>query len=138
MVRDWFRQRRLPPDRILPQPRAVPGASPAAKRPRLSDRTSFATVRSAFQALPMCRVTSGRLMPSRQWRDTAHLKDLALDKFTNRPGVTRIETAIVYDKRHRHEYRLSAAGKAFPSRVAVKHNHSLHLQPFKNFIVTRH
>ena len=36
-------------------------------------------------------------------RDTAHLKDLALDKFTNRAGVTRIETAIVYDARRRHE-----------------------------------
>ncbi len=30
-------------------------------------------------------------------RDMAHLKDLALDKFTNQPGNTRIETAIVYD-----------------------------------------
>jgi DNA-binding Lrp family transcriptional regulator len=36
-------------------------------------------------------------------RDTPHLKDLALDKFTNRAGVTRIETAIVYDARRRHE-----------------------------------
>jgi DNA-binding Lrp family transcriptional regulator len=36
-------------------------------------------------------------------RDTSHLKDLALDKFTNRAGVTRIETAIVYDARRRHE-----------------------------------
>jgi DNA-binding Lrp family transcriptional regulator len=36
-------------------------------------------------------------------RDTAHLKDLALDKFTSRTGVTRIETAIVYDARHRHD-----------------------------------
>jgi DNA-binding Lrp family transcriptional regulator len=35
--------------------------------------------------------------------DTAHLKDLALDKFTSRTGVTRIETAIVYDARHRHD-----------------------------------
>jgi DNA-binding Lrp family transcriptional regulator len=34
-------------------------------------------------------------------RDTAHLKDLALDRFTNRPGVTRIETAIVYEQRHK-------------------------------------
>jgi DNA-binding Lrp family transcriptional regulator len=36
-------------------------------------------------------------------RDTQHLKDLALDKFTSQPGVTRIETAIVYDSRTRHE-----------------------------------
>jgi len=36
-------------------------------------------------------------------RDTQHLKDLALDKFTNRPGVTRIETSIIFDARHRHE-----------------------------------
>src|SRR5205809_623141 len=31
------------------------------------------------------------------------LKDLALDSFTNRPGVTRIETSIVYEARARHE-----------------------------------
>jgi DNA-binding Lrp family transcriptional regulator len=36
-------------------------------------------------------------------RDTQHLKDLALDKFTNRPGVTRIETSIIFDARQRHE-----------------------------------
>jgi DNA-binding Lrp family transcriptional regulator len=39
-------------------------------------------------------------------RDMAHLKDLALDKFTNQPGVTRIETAIVYDAKRRHEVPL--------------------------------
>jgi DNA-binding Lrp family transcriptional regulator len=34
-------------------------------------------------------------------RDTAHLKDLALDRFTNRPGVTRIETDHrYYEQRH--------------------------------------
>ena len=32
-----------------------------------------------------------------------HLKDLALDRFTNRPGVTRIETSIIYEARVRHE-----------------------------------
>jgi DNA-binding Lrp family transcriptional regulator len=32
-------------------------------------------------------------------RDTRHLKNLALDQFTNRPGVTRIETSIIYDTR---------------------------------------
>jgi DNA-binding Lrp family transcriptional regulator len=36
-------------------------------------------------------------------RDMQHLKDLALDSFTNRPGVTRIETSIVYEARARHE-----------------------------------
>lgn len=36
-------------------------------------------------------------------RDTTHLKDLALDHFTNRPGVMRIETAIIYDTRRRPE-----------------------------------
>lgn len=39
-------------------------------------------------------------------RDTRHLKDLALDRFTNRPGVTRIETCIVYEARVRHELPL--------------------------------
>jgi DNA-binding Lrp family transcriptional regulator len=36
-------------------------------------------------------------------RDTEHLKDLAFDQFTNRPGVVRIETSIIYDVRRRHE-----------------------------------
>lgn len=35
--------------------------------------------------------------------DTRHLKNLALDQFTNRPGVTRIETSIIYDTRVNHE-----------------------------------
>ncbi len=35
-------------------------------------------------------------------RDMHHLKDLALDHFTNRPGVTRIETSIIFDARRRH------------------------------------
>ena len=35
--------------------------------------------------------------------DTRHLKNLALDQFTNRPGVTRIETSIIYDTRMNHE-----------------------------------
>ena len=39
-------------------------------------------------------------------RDMQHLKDLALDSFTNRPGVTRIETSIVYESRVRHELAL--------------------------------
>jgi DNA-binding Lrp family transcriptional regulator len=36
-------------------------------------------------------------------RDTQHLKDLAFDHFTNRPGVTRIETSIIFDARRRYE-----------------------------------
>lgn len=36
-------------------------------------------------------------------RDTRHLMDLALDRFTNRPGVTRIETSIIYETRVNHE-----------------------------------
>ena len=35
-------------------------------------------------------------------RDTQHLKDLALDNFTNRPGIERIETSIVFDARRRY------------------------------------
>ncbi len=35
-------------------------------------------------------------------RDTQHLKDLALDHFTSRPAVTRIETSIIFDARRRH------------------------------------
>lgn len=36
-------------------------------------------------------------------RDTKHLKDLAFDQFTSRPGVTRIETSIIFDSRRRYE-----------------------------------
>lgn len=36
-------------------------------------------------------------------KDTQHLKDLALDRFTNRPAVTRIETSIIFDSRRRYE-----------------------------------
>jgi DNA-binding Lrp family transcriptional regulator len=36
-------------------------------------------------------------------RDMQHLKDLALDSFTNRAGVTRIETSIIYEARLRHD-----------------------------------
>lgn len=39
-------------------------------------------------------------------RDTRHLKDLALDQFTSRAGVTRIETSIIFEARHRHELPL--------------------------------
>lgn len=43
-------------------------------------------------------------------RDTLHLKDLALDRFTSRPGVTRIETSIVFEARRRN--RLPIYGSA--------------------------
>src|SRR5262245_7264737 len=36
-------------------------------------------------------------------RDKQHLKDLALDQFTNRPGVIRIETSIIFEARRRYE-----------------------------------
>lgn len=36
-------------------------------------------------------------------RDMLHLKDVVLDRFTNRPEVTRIETSIIYETRVRHE-----------------------------------
>jgi|SRR6185312_7408707 len=36
-------------------------------------------------------------------RDMQHLKDLALDSFTSRPEVARIETSIIYEARARHE-----------------------------------
>ena len=36
-------------------------------------------------------------------RDMQHLKDLALDRLTNRAGVRRIETSLIFDARRRHE-----------------------------------
>ncbi len=36
-------------------------------------------------------------------RDMTHLKNLALDHFTSRPGVTQIETSIIFQTAHRHE-----------------------------------
>src|SRR5262249_4749835 len=36
-------------------------------------------------------------------RDMQHLKDLALDQFTNRPGVIRIESSIIFEARRRHQ-----------------------------------
>ena len=53
-------------------PRRAPShpASAAAARPISADSTSWATVRSDFHALAMWRVTSGRLMPSRQYHSS--------------------------------------------------------------------
>lgn len=36
-------------------------------------------------------------------RDMQHLKDLALDRFTSRPGVTRVETSILFEAAYRRE-----------------------------------
>ncbi len=42
-------------------------------------------------------------------RDMTHLKDLALDRFTSRPGVAGIETSIIFEGRRRHELPAFAA-----------------------------
>ena len=64
----------------------------------MDDIVDVPEVRSAF-------LVSGRydLVVHVVVRDTRHLKDLALDRFTNRPGVTRIETSLIFDTRRRHE-----------------------------------
>jgi DNA-binding Lrp family transcriptional regulator len=64
----------------------------------LDDIVDVPEVRAAF-------LVSGRhdLMVHVVVKDTHHLKDLALDRFTNRPGVTRIETSIIFDTRRRYE-----------------------------------
>jgi DNA-binding Lrp family transcriptional regulator len=64
----------------------------------MDDIVNVPEVRSAF-------LVTGRhdLVVHVVVRDTQHLKDLALDQFTNRPGVTRIETSIIFDVRQRHE-----------------------------------
>ena len=58
-----------------------------------------------FSSLSRCQEAGDRhdLVVHVVVRDTQHLKDLALDQFTNRPGVTRIETSIIFDARQRHE-----------------------------------
>jgi DNA-binding Lrp family transcriptional regulator len=64
----------------------------------MADVVDIAEVRSAY-------LITGRydLVVHVVARDTQHLKDLALDKFTSRPGVTRIETSIIFEFRVRHE-----------------------------------
>src|ERR1700742_5074883 len=64
----------------------------------MDDIVNVPEVRSAF-------LVTGRhdLVVHVVVRDTQHLKDLALDQFTNRPGVTRIETSIIFESRQRHE-----------------------------------
>lgn len=41
-------------------------------------------------------------------RNTQHLKDLAFDQFTSRPGVTRIETSIIFEHRKQHSMPILA------------------------------
>lgn len=64
----------------------------------LEDIVAVPEVRSAF-------LVTGRydLVVHVVVRDMRHLKDLALDRFTNRPGVIRIETSLVFDSRRRYE-----------------------------------
>lgn len=64
----------------------------------MDDVVNVPEVRSAF-------LVTGRydLVVHVVVRDTQHLKDLALDRFTNRAGVTRIETSIIFDARQRYE-----------------------------------
>ena len=64
----------------------------------MSEVVTIPEVRSAF-------LITGRydLIVHVVARDTEHLKNLALDRFTNRPGVTRIETSIIYESVQRQE-----------------------------------
>ncbi len=51
-------------------------------------------------------------------RDMTHLKDLALDQFTSRPAVTRIETSIIFEARRRHE--LPICQELAPTSLSLK------------------
>lgn len=64
----------------------------------MQDVTAIPEVRAAF-------LISGRydLIVHVVARDTEHLKNLALDRFTARPEVTRIETSIIFEAAHRHD-----------------------------------
>lgn len=63
----------------------------------LDDTIALPEVRAAF-------LVSGRydVVVHVSVRDTQHLKDLALDHFTSRPAVTRIETSIIFEARRQH------------------------------------
>lgn len=53
-------------------------------------------------------------------RDAQHLRDLALDAFTNRPEVTRLQTTLVFDYARRHElpnYHGLKAGHGFREKA---------------------
>jgi len=60
----------------------------------LSEVTEISEVRSAILVTGRYDVIVHVLV-----RNTTHLKDLAFDQFTSRPGVTRIETSIIYEHR---------------------------------------
>lgn len=64
----------------------------------MQDVVAFPEVRAAF-------LISGRydLVVHVVARDTEHLKNLALDRFTARPEVTRIETSIIFEAARRHD-----------------------------------
>ncbi|MFO1086109.1 MAG: Lrp/AsnC family transcriptional regulator [Reyranellaceae bacterium] len=75
------------------------------------ERTTVDTFMADVETIPEVRsafLITGRhdLVVHVVARDTQHLKDLALDHFTNRPGVTRIETSIIYEQRRRAEVPL--------------------------------
>ncbi|TDH59922.1 Lrp/AsnC family transcriptional regulator [Dankookia rubra] len=63
----------------------------------LDDAVALPEVRAAF-------LVTGRydVIVHVAVRDTQQLKDLALDHFTSRPAVTRIETSIIFEARRRH------------------------------------
>jgi len=63
----------------------------------LSEVTEIPEVRSAFLVTGRYDVIVHVFV-----RNTTHLKDLAFDQFTSRPGVTRIETSIIYEHRKRY------------------------------------
>ena len=63
----------------------------------MADVATIAEVRSAY-------LLTGRwdVIVHVVARDMEHLKNLALDKFTSRGGITRIETSIIYETKRRH------------------------------------
>jgi len=68
------------------------------------ERATVDSIMQEIAAIPEVRaafLVTGRydLVVQVAVRDTQHLKDLALDHFTSRPIVTRIETSIVYESR---------------------------------------
>lgn len=71
----------------------------------LDDAVSLPEVRAAF-------LLTGRydVIVHVAVRDTQHLKDLALDHFTSRPAVTRIETSIIFDARRQHALPVFRSG----------------------------
>ena len=70
-----------------------------------ADIAEIPEVRSAF-------LVSGRydLLVHVLVRDTDHLKNLAFDHFTSRNVVSHIETAIIFEGRHRHEVPIYLEG----------------------------